>query len=143
MSKLATIYQRKGLLFVSASHETEAGFWVADTEVEIVDPIDEQGLEKAIVNALARSREGVPTPARDANHITSLLKAANVSSWSTFAKLAKSVDVFAKEGELEITPYRNMGGSEGFEPMTESVTHLTDDATGLGASVLRALAMAK
>ncbi|MEM6857039.1 MAG: hypothetical protein AAF559_04135 [Pseudomonadota bacterium] len=116
---------------------------MADTEVEIVDPNDELGLETAIVHALARSRGGVPTPARDANHITSLLKAANVSSWSTFVKLAKCVEVFAKEGVLEITPYQNLGGSDGFEPMTESVTHLTEDVTGLGASVLKALVVAK
>ena len=93
MSKLATIYQRKGLLFVVASHKTQAGFWVADTETQVVDSTDKDDLQRAIVSALARSREGVPTPARDANLTASLLDAAKVSSWSTFAKLAKCVDV--------------------------------------------------
>ena len=143
MSKLASIYQRKGSLFVSAYHKTEAGFWVANTETETVEPHDKVGLEKAIMNALARSREGVPTPARNANHTASLLDAAKVSSWSTFAKLAKSVDVFAKDGVFEITPYQNLGGSDGFEPMTGSVIHLADDAADVGSWVLKARAVAK
>ncbi len=143
MSKLATIYQRKGSLFVSASHKTEAGFWVADAEVKIVDPADEFGLKKAIDNALARSLEGVPTPARDANLTASLLNAANVSSWDTFSKMAKCVDVFATESLFEITPYQSVGGSGGYKPMTESVIHLAGDVTNIAASVLGALAEAK
>lgn len=143
MSKLVSIYQRKGSLFVSACHKTDAGFWLADTETEVVDHNDEQGLEKAIINALARSREGVPTPVRDTNRIAPLLDAAKVSSWSTFIKLAKSVDVYLKDETFEITPYRNLGGSDGFDPMTEKIVRLDEKTSDLGSSVLAALTVAE
>jgi hypothetical protein len=52
VSKLATIYRRKGALFVAASHKTEAGFWIADKEISVVESSDEGGIQKAVVEAL-------------------------------------------------------------------------------------------
>lgn len=143
MSKLVTIYERKGKLLIAASHKTEAGFWIADKATAVVDAGDEVAVEGAIVAALAISREGIPTPPRDADHASSLLAAAGVSTWSTFSKLAKCVDVHAKDGVIEVTPYKNMGGSDGFDPQADKVISLPEGAPGLGAAVLAALKLAE
>jgi hypothetical protein len=143
MSKLAVIHRRKGALFVAASHKTEAGFWVEDTRTAVVESGDEDGIQTAVVEALARSQNGIPTPARDADLVGSLLSAAGVSSWSAFAKLARCVDVHLKDGRLEITPYRNKGGSDGFVPMTDRSVKLPEDSPELGKAVLAALETAE
>jgi len=143
MSKLAVIYRRKGAMFVAASHKTRAGFWVEDTKTSVVESDDADHIQNAIVEALARSREGIPTPARDADLVGSLLSAAGVSSWSTFAKLARCVDVHLKDHKLEITPYRNRGARDGFVPMTDRVVELPEDSAELGEAVLTALEVAE
>jgi hypothetical protein len=143
MGKLANIYLRKGKFFVSALHKTEAGFWVADAEKTVLESSDESSLRKAVVLALSRSQNGVPTPSRDANIVGPLLAAANVSTWSTFAKLAKCVDVHLGNGELEITPYRNMGGSDGYEPISEKVLKLSEGSEELGKALLAAFEVAE
>jgi hypothetical protein len=143
MEKLASIYLRKGKIFISASHKTEAGFWIADDQSVVVENSDESGICEAVGAALARSKHDVPTPPRDANLVRPLLAAANVSSWSTFAKLAKYVNVHLGDGELEITPYRNMGGSDGFEPITESAVMLPEGSSDLGNAILTAFAIAE
>ena len=143
MSKLATIYRRKGTLFVAASHKAEAGFWVADKKTAVVESNNEGDIQSAVVEALARSQDGVPTPARDADLVGSLLAEAGVSSWSTFFKLAKCVDVHLKDGKLEITPYRNMGGSDGFDPMIDKAVELPEGSPDLGKAVLAAFEIAE
>ena len=142
MDKLVNIYLRKGKFFISALHKTEAGFWVADPEKTVLEGSDESSLQQAVVAALARSKNGVPTPPRGANIVGPLLTAANVSSWSTFSKLAKCVDVHLGNGELEITPYRNMGGTDGYEPISEKVLKLSEGSEGLGKAVLTAFEVA-
>ena len=143
MSKLASVYRRKGVLFVVASHKTEAGFWVGDAKIAVVESGDEGGILTAVAEALALSRNNVPTPPRDADLVGSLLATAGVSSWNTFAKLAKCVDVHLKDGRLEITPYRNMGGRNGFDPMTDRSVRLTEGSPDLGKAVLAALEVAE
>ncbi|WP_137865122.1 MULTISPECIES: hypothetical protein [unclassified Sphingomonas] len=143
MSKSATIYRRKGVLFIAASHKTEAGFWIADQETSVVEGGDESGIQKAVAAALVSSRSGVPTPAPDANLIGSLLSKAGVSSWSTFSKIARCVDVHLKDGRIQVTPYRNMGGSEGFDPMTDNVLELPEGSPDLGKAVLAAFEVAE
>lgn len=143
MTRLAVIYLRKGALLVAASHKTEAGFWVEDTETTVVEAGDEIGTQKAVVEALARSMQGVPTPERNADLVGSLLSAAGVASWSTFSKLAKCVDVHLQEGKFEITPYRNKGGSDGFVPMTDKAIELPEGSPDIGKAVLAALGVAE
>lgn len=142
MSKLATIYRRKGVLFVTASHKTEAGFWVADRETSVVGPSNMVDIEKIIVESLARSQSGVPTPTPDADLVGSLLLAAGVSSWGTFSRLAQCVDVRLEDGRLQITPYRNLGGRDGFAPITDKAVEISEGSPDLGKAVLSALEVA-
>jgi hypothetical protein len=115
MKKLAAIYERKGALFVLASHRTEAGFWVDDEQViSLTQPTDDE-LGRAIEQALAHSKNGMPTPPPTARIDKPLLTAAGVGSWSTFMKLSRHVSVSIDDGAWKATPHRNLGKG-GFEP---------------------------
>lgn len=143
MSKLVGIYERNGKLFISPYHKTEAGYWVGDEETTTVALGDAGSVQEAVIAALAASREGVPTPSRDSDPTGSLLIAAGVSSWSTFAKSAKSIAIESNDGKIEITPDKNIGGRDGFIPMTDKVITTWEGDIGLGDAVLQALKIAE
>lgn len=119
MEKLASIYERKGMLFVSAEHRTQAGFWIGDEQLVSLDQPTPEELGTAIKLALARSQNDVPTPSRDARLDRPLLKAASVGSWRTFMLMSKHVSVSSDGNVLHIEPWRNAGVKAGFEPQTD------------------------
>jgi len=139
MRKSAEVYERKGTLFVSASHRTQAGFWIGDEKVSVLSDPTPDLVEAAVKSALILSQDGVPTPAPTAKLGGSLLSAAGVSSWGTFMNSSKLVDVHQQQGEWRITPYRNLGRKEGFEPCKEQEVTLACSSGGLGQAVLDAL----
>jgi hypothetical protein len=92
-------------------------------------------LGRAIEQALARSQEGVPTPPPDARIDKPLLAAAGVRSWTTFMKLSKHVSVVSDGSLLKVTPYRNLGSKEGFEPEPDIAVPSANSASALGRSL--------
>jgi len=142
MNKLAAIYERKGRLFVTASHQTKAGFWVDDEEVACLDQPTHDELGCAIEKALDRSQNGVPTPPPDARTDKPLLAAAGVGSWGTFMKMAQHVGVFNDGRSLKVTPYRNLGGKGGFEPEPDLAVPSATSASALGQIVANLLSRA-
>lgn len=143
MNKLVGIYERKGLLFISPYHKTEAGFWVGDDRTVTVDRNDVTAIANATQDALSKSREGVPTPPREYDPVASLLRASGVASFNTFAKTAKSIAVELIDGVVEITPDQNKGGRDGFVPMLEKKTRLPGDDPNLGMAIIAALDLAE
>ena len=139
MRKLAAIYERKGALFVTAAHRTIAGFWIDDERVETLDRPMPEDLGRAVEAALARSQDGVATPSPEARLDKPLLRAAGVSSWATFMKLSKHVSVSLVGDVLKITPYRNLGGKEGFEPQPDVAVAFPASASTLGAKLTEML----
>jgi hypothetical protein len=140
MKKLVAVYERKSTLFVTADHRTKAGFWIGDEQVISLNGPTAEELGQAIEEALARSKDGVPTPPPTARFDRPLLKAAGVGSWSTFMKLSRHVSVSSSDGILKITPYRNLGGKGGFEPGPESVSLELALPPAIGQLVLDLLA---
>lgn len=125
-----------------ASHQTQAGFWVDDDEVMTLvapQPVD---VGSAVQAALARSREGAPTPPPSADLSTPLLAAACVATWNAFAKSAKYVGVRQNGDTIKVTPYKNLGGKDGFDPIPDKATSLALGDLALAAVVTRALEMA-
>jgi hypothetical protein len=143
MRKLVGIYERKGVIYVSPYHQTDAGFWVGDEKNIVVEERDTAVLAGAILESLSESKQGVPTPPRDFDSSLTLLKAAGVASFSTFAKSAKSVSVELIEDVIEITPDRNEGVKNGFVPMTDKVIKLPAGHANLATAVLSALDIAE
>jgi hypothetical protein len=137
--KIASIQERRGAIFVSAEHQTQAGFWIGDDQIAILSNPAPQELASAIKHALERSQSGVPTPPPNVRLDGPLLKAAKVSSWKTFVQSAKHVEVCQSADGFKVTPYRNLGAKEGFEPRTTDAIQLPLDSDQLGAAVLQAL----
>ena len=143
MSKLVGIYERKGQLFISPYHKTKAGFWIGGENTVTVNRDDIAAIANATVAALSESREGVPTPPRDFDPTASLLAAAGVASFGTFAKSAKSITVEVTDGIIEITPDRNRGAREGFVPMLEKKAQFQESDPQLGIAIIAALEVAE
>lgn len=143
MPKSVSIYQRKGAVYVAASHQTQAGFWVDDEDVVTLVAPQPADVGHAVEAALARSREGAPTPPPSADLSAPLLAAAGVASWNTFTKTAKYVGVRQNGDTIKVTPYKNLGGKDGFDPMQDKATSLPSGNLGLAAAVVRALEMAE
>lgn len=140
MRKLVGIYEVKGSLLVSTYHRTGAGYWIlAPGLVTSVAKGRLAELENAVLASLDHSLSGLPDPPRGANLAASLLRAAGVPSWRSFAKIAKSVAVELVDGRIEVTPDRNLGAKEGFVPMLDSATSLTPGEPGLGQAIMSAL----
>ena len=143
MPKRVSIYQRAGTVYVVASHLTEAGFWVDDEDVVTLIAPKPADVGSATEAALGRSREGVPTPPPSADLSVPLLVAAGVESWNAFAKSAKYVGVRQNGDTIKVTPYRNLGGKDGFDPMQDKAKSLSSENPELAAVVVRALEMAE
>ncbi|WHU05013.1 hypothetical protein [Sphingomonas sp. NIBR02145] len=143
MPKRVSIYERSGTVYVVTSHQTQAGFWVDDEGVEVLPGAQPVDVGNAVEAALARSREGVPTPPPSADLSAPLLAAAGVASWNTFAKVAKYVGVRQNGDAIKVTPYRNLGGKDGFDPMQDKAISLPAGDTGLAATLVRALEIAE
>lgn len=142
MPKSVSIYERAGTVYVIASHKTQAGFWVDDDEVMTLVAPQTAELGNAVQAALTRSREGVPTPPPSVDLSLPLLAAAGVASWNTFAKAAKHVDVRLNGDTIKVTPYKNLGGKDGFEPMQDKATLLPLGIFELADAITHALEIA-
>jgi len=139
MKKLAAIYERKGRLFVTASHRTKAGFWVDDGQVVCLSQPTHDELGGAIEQALNRSQNDVPTPPPDARIDRPLLAAAGVESWGTFMKSSQHVSVVSDRNLLKVTPHRNLGSKGGFEPEPDLAVPSATSASALGQIVANLL----
>lgn len=71
-----------------------------------------------------------------------VLEAAGVKSWSTFHKGAKLISLSADSERITLTPNRNEGPREGFNPMAAAELSIPATATDdeLGAAIERAFA---
>lgn len=143
MPKRVSIYERADTVYVVTSHQTQAGFWVDDEDVEVLSSPQPVDIIDAVRAALARSCEGVSTPSPSADLSAPVLAAAGVASWNTFAKMAKYVGVRQNGDTVKVTPYKNLGGKDGFDPMQDKVTSLPVGDSGLADILVRALEMAE
>lgn len=139
MAKRVSIYERTGTVYVVASHQTDAGFWVDDDHVVALPVSQPEEIGNAVETALGRSRENAPTPPTSKNVSESLLVAAGVTSWNIFAKIAKYVGVRQQDGIIKVTPYKNLGGKDGFVPMQDQAVSFLVGAADLKSAVIVAL----
>lgn len=135
-TKMASLYVRRGQIYICACHKTRAGFWIADSNVATVDAAHFDACQSLLAQALSNSRSDLADPLRDARHDLPLLTAAKASSWSAFARGTKLVQIVLDNGTLEITPCANLGSHKGFVPIQEKVARTSP--TGDIISLIRA-----
>src|SRR5262245_73072 len=111
--KVATVYQRKGSLYLHASSRTTDGVWMASAPFLCVAPASSAGeIATAVRQSVACSSEDVPHPSRWDGLLQPLYALAGVKTWSGFVKGAACGNVEADEDDWCLVPYKN-GGSRG------------------------------
>jgi hypothetical protein len=145
--KAATVYRRGGCIVVHSSSRTTSGFWIAAPPFLRLEETDSQplALGDAIMAALTGSNSPVPPPLSWRGLLKPLLEQACVKSWETFVKNAHSVEVLFENNQFTIIPNRNLGPSEGFEPIDEKsvIVPVGISTTELGIKVSEVLAESK
>ena len=142
--KAATIYERKGQLYVHSSSKTTAGVWVIDAPVLAADKGNAGEVGRAILECLAASREGVPHPTSFTNLFDPVLDLAGVKSFGTFVKSAKCVEVETSDDSTVILiPTRNEGVDDGFAPLPNKTKAALDSDEALGSAAVAVLAMSE
>ena len=150
---LAMVYRRESRFFVEASDRTrqrEAGFWVSNGQVRMLDDaVSDHTLGDTVLAAVASSRLEVPVPERGAKLEAELFRAMGVRSRraSMSGTRACIVTRESPDGRLRVEPQRNGGSSgedRGYRPMPELARELPADSTAaeLGRAVREALALA-
>jgi hypothetical protein len=143
MRKSASVYQRKGRIFVHAESETTAGVWILDGSCKsLLGQDDPVAVGTVVAQALESSRTGIAHPSSWGGLFDPVLREAGVRTWSTFVKGAQCLSVSRDDHGLNVVPMRNGGSSEGFAFMTELKRSLPSSASAfdLGSTVLAALA---
>lgn len=142
--KAATIYERKGKLYVHSSSKTTAGVWVINPPVLAVEKEATGEIGRAIRECLGASREGVPHPKSFTNLFDPVLDLAGVKSFGTFVKSAKCVEV-ETSGDAAVTliPTRNEGVDDGFAPLPNKTEVALGSDKALGSAAVGALATAE
>lgn len=138
--KRATLYERKGKVFVHSSSRTTAGVWIINAPVLAVDVQDLKGIGDAVRKCLAASREGVQHPQSFTKLFDPVLSLAGVKSFNTFVKSAKCVEAEARtDASLTLIPTRNEGADGGFAPLPNTAEAALDSDEAVGAAVAAAL----
>lgn len=138
--KSASIYLRKGAIFIRTVSRTEHGLGMVDgppATLAVGSPPGDVG--EAVLASLARSRS-VPHPTSwEGLNDDPMLREANVKTWSAFSRSASVVEV-RLDAEFVLTPTRNEGARGGFAHLNEKALHLpaTASAEELGRAVEQA-----
>lgn len=139
--KEATIYERKGMLYIYASSKTTVGVLMIDPPVFAIAKDNTNEVGRTIRERLLASREGVPHPKVPTNLFAPVLNLAGVKSVAAFAKLAKCVHASTDDGvEVTLTPTRNGGSREGFVPLPDKAVVALNADEALGTAAVAALA---
>lgn len=128
MEKSVAIYRVNGKLVVAPMVRTTSGLGLEVDPLSLGASPDRKAVEAAIAAALAQSGRVVPHPAQSEwkGSFAPFLEAAGVRSFRAFMATAQSVSITEKDGALAVTPNRNLGAREGFEPIDADSETLAD-----------------
>jgi hypothetical protein len=119
----ASIYGRDEGFYVTSEDRTVDGFSVIGTPRRVPTDADDQALGAAVLSALDASRDGVPTPARDAPVASALVSLSPCKTWRSFAKRATLVCTTREGGEIFLEQWGHMEvRGDAFEPLADIPT---------------------
>jgi hypothetical protein len=113
MRKMASIYQRRGKLYICAVHQTDNHVAVDEDDAIVVDGVDPAAAAAALLKCFERAQVNFPFPGIDYK-ISKMYRLAGVSSQSAFTKIAKSVSADWSNGAITLTPLDNRGPRFGY-----------------------------
>lgn len=138
----ATIYERRGKLYIHSLSKTIDGIWVLSAPILSMAKDDVREVGHRVKECLAGSQTGIPNPELSINLFEPVLSLAAVKSFSTFIKSAKCVLVDTNDGVIvRFVPTRNEGAIGGFTELSEFMQAPLDSDEALGAASIEALAL--
>ncbi len=113
------VYRVNGTLVVAPMVRTTSGLGLEIDPRTLGAAPNRETVEAALGSALAQSGRIVPHPAQDEwkGYFDPFLKAAGVRSFKSFMATAQSLHIDEMDGAWAVTPNRNLGAKEGFEPI--------------------------
>jgi len=140
MVQSAVAYSANGKIIVGPVNRTTMGVGL-EVDPRVYLPIVSD-LALGIKHALAMSAKVVEHPSQGEwkGFFKPFLDAAGVRSYAAFMKDAKRVSICIVDGQIKITPQRNLGSRQGFEPVSDAAVLIPlDDEQGAASTVLRFL----
>lgn len=139
--RLASVDLRNGEYLVSTYSTTADGFDVMEGLPARLPGTALAGeLGQAVIDALVRSREDIPTPGDLRNVTHPLLDMIGVRDYTSYARGVRQVSVIEDENRITVTPTHNGGRSAGFTPKAEQAVEVLYRSPGrVGEAVVEAL----
>ena len=126
---LTHIYLRKGTVYLPTVARVEAGYYLDIEPVRAISASDSAGLKDAIVEAICKENQTVPTPSRAAFPKAVLLNYAKVKSWSAFEQGAVFWSIEESAGNFRIRPGRKPADERGWEDDPERIESFPSGTT--------------
>ncbi|RST30115.1 hypothetical protein HMF7854_04215 [Sphingomonas ginkgonis] len=119
MDKSVAVYRVNGTVVVAPMVRTTSGLGLEVDPCTLGASPEREAVEAALRSALAQSGRIVPHPSQHEwkGSFDPFLKAAGVRSLTAFMATAQSLHVDEEAGAVVVTPNRNLGAKEGFEPV--------------------------
>src|ERR1700737_3225424 len=136
--QLADAFEWRGRIFLHAYSKTQVGLSVLSQPVLAADPRDPAELGRAILLALAGSKEGVPHPSIWDDICAPLIKLAGAKSRRAFYGSARCVRIRRQSDRVSFTPMRNLGTRKGYEPLNGKDRTCLPESAELGNTLLSA-----
>ena len=126
MQRAAVVYLVNHHLVIGASRRTATGLQLEVEPRALQADANAEEVAASLLSALHAS-EPTAVPPRDWKGVFDpFLRAAGVKNYKAFMAAARSVNVDEQDGEFVVTPNRNLGPREGFEPITSESLRLSD-----------------
>jgi hypothetical protein len=142
----AGVYERGSKVLVFPSNKATTGLHIDGVPVFVLpSAASDEELGKAVVEALGKSKSGLPHPDPNDRTLPPVCEAVGVKSWSSFARGALYCSLRAASGKLSIDPTRREGSSFFFMPDPDLAVVIPFPAapSDLGSAVRLALSRCK
>lgn len=144
--KMASVYLRKGILYLHANSQTSVGAWISAPPFLSVgwgDPDVSAKVNGAVSRVLEESRQGVPHPT-EWDLGGPLYQLAGVRSWGEFATGdCKLVRVEGRVDGIYVVPQTNCGPRGGFEDCAEPILCSEAELSDWKTLLMKAFALCK
>lgn len=142
MVKSAVAYRANGTVVIAPVIRTTSGIGLEVDPKSLGTAPDQESIAGRLAEALAESDRVVPQPSQDKwkGFFQPFLNAAGVRSHKAFMVDAQRVSIRVVDDQLKLTPQRNLGSKDGFEPMPDQAqVHPANDLHSAAAALLRLL----
>lgn len=126
MQRAAVVYRINDRLIIGASRRTATGLRLEVEPRAVEADAELPRIVSALSSALDASTPAAVPPGDWRGFFDPFLKAAGVRTFKAFMAAAQSVDVDEENGAFIVTPNRNLGPKDGFEPIRSRASKVPD-----------------